>query len=251
MCNLFHMTPKGDVERYIGRLERTLFLDDYVAGTVGPFQSAIFLRQGSSSGDLVGELGQWGMIRPGQSTRIDRIPQKVEPGKKPRAPVARSTNNARIEGIDKKPTYSHAWRHGKRCLVPANWYAEPNWETGKNIWWHLKRADGLPWFIAGLWDEWVDPGTGEVVPNFTMLTCNCTGHPLLGRLHRPEVDLKTRQVLPPEQQDKRSLIHVDPQDWETWLQGSVDDALALIKPQGMDVFDLADAKRTDEALRTG
>jgi len=65
------------------------------------------------------------------------------------------------------------------------------------------------------------------------------------------VDPWTRQVLPPEQQDKRSLIHVDPQDWETWLQGSVDDALALNKPQAMDVFDLADAGRTDEALRAG
>ncbi|MDE2434501.1 MAG: SOS response-associated peptidase family protein [Burkholderiales bacterium] len=72
-------------------------------------------------------------------------------GRKPPAPRPRSTNNARIEGIETKPTFALAWKAGRRCLVPADWYAEPNWETGKNIWRHLKRAGGLPWMLAGLW----------------------------------------------------------------------------------------------------
>ena len=36
------------------------------------------------------------------------------------------------------------WRRGQRCLIPASWYQEPNWETGRNIWWQLRRADGAP-----------------------------------------------------------------------------------------------------------
>jgi hypothetical protein len=34
--------------------------------------------------------------------------------------------------------------------------------------------------LPGLWDEWNNPETGEVVPSYTMITQNCDGHPLLG-----------------------------------------------------------------------
>jgi putative SOS response-associated peptidase YedK len=32
------------------------------------------------------------------------------------------------------------------------------------------RVDGQPWVLAGLWSEWTDPVTGELVPSYTMLT---------------------------------------------------------------------------------
>jgi putative SOS response-associated peptidase YedK len=250
MCNLYSLSPKNDLEVYVRRHVRRLTLGDYDASkTVGPFGAGVLLR---ADGDgLAGQVGQWGLIRPGQATRIDLVQPKPIAGRKPAAPRPRSTNNARIEGIETKPTFADAWRQGSRCLIPARWYAEPNWETGKNIWWHLQRADGAPWFLAGLWSEWVDPQTGELVPNFTMLTCNCDGHPLLSRLHMPERDPKTGDVLPAEQQDKRAVVHVDPKNWDAWLHGTVADALALVKPQEADVFDLADAHRTDELLRPG
>jgi putative SOS response-associated peptidase YedK len=166
------------------------------------------------------------------------MPSKV-PGKLGRP---RSTNNARIEGIEKKATFKDAWLKGRRCLIPATWYQEPNWETGKNIWWQLKRADRQPWMLAGLWSEWTDPKTGEIVPNFTAITTNCDTHPLLNRLHKPDPSL------PPDQQDKRSLAHIDPADWDRWFHGSLEDAKALVTPQPAEVFDLADAIRTDAAL---
>lgn len=75
---------------------------------------------------------------------------------------------------------------GRRSLIPATWYQEPNWETGKNIWWQLCRADGLPWMLAGIWNRWTDPATGEILPSYKMLTCNCDGHPMLARLHKPD-----------------------------------------------------------------
>lgn len=215
--------------------------DDYDASKpVGPFGAGSFIR--AEGEGLRGQVGQWGLIRPGQPERIDYIHPRAAPGRKAPAPRPRSTNNARIEGIEKKPTFADAWCNGRRCLVPANWYAEPNWETGKNVWWHLKRADGLPWFLAGLWSEWTDPHTGEIVPNFTMITCNCDGHPLLGRLHKPEPDL------PPDAQDKRSLVHVAPEHWGHWLRGTEEDARALVKPQSAEVFDQGDAQRTDALL---
>jgi putative SOS response-associated peptidase YedK len=242
MCNLYHMTPKGDAERAIGAHGKRLTGADFPARTVGPFQAGAFLLAGAGADELVANVGQWGMIRPGQPERIDYIRPKPQAGKKAPAPRPRSTNNARIEGIESKPTFGHAWKSGQRCLIPADWYAEPNWETGKNIWWHLKRADGVPWFLAGLWSEWTDAATGEVVPNFTMITCNCDGHPLLGRLHKPD------PKLPADQEDKRSLIHLDPVNWDQWLHGTTEEALALVTPQPHEVFDQTDARRTDDVL---
>lgn len=236
MCNLYHVSAKDDFEVYLRQQAADWTLVEFEARTVGPNQPGVFFR---AAGDTVlGQVGQWGLIRPGQPERIDYLPSKV-PGKRGRP---RSTNNARIETVATRPTFKDAWLKGRRCLIPASWYQEPNWETGKNRWWHLKRADGLPWALAGLWSEWTDPKTGEIVPNFTMLTTNCDGHPLLGRLHKPDPDL------PPDAQDKRSLAHIEPANWDRWLRGTVEDARALITPQPPEAFDQADARATDEAL---
>jgi len=82
-----------------------------------------------------------------------------------------------------------------------------------------------------------------------MLTCNCDGHPLLGRLHKPERDPQTGQVLPLDQQDKRSLAHIEPNNWARWLRGTVAEAQALVSPAPLDMFDLSDAQATDQALQ--
>ena len=223
MCNLYHMAAKEHVERYFRAM-----VPDYGAAAVGPFGTGLFLRPGSGSG-LEGVVGQWGMVQPRAKTR---------------RPESRAilTNNARSETVASRPTYREAWAAGRRCLVPAAWYQEPNWETGKNIWWRLSRADGMPWAIAGLWSEWTDPATGEIVPNYTMLTVNCDGHPLLGRLHKPD------PKLPDDAQDKRSLVPLEPEQWEAWLHGSVDEARALLLAPTVERFDLEVAASTDAIL---
>jgi putative SOS response-associated peptidase YedK len=202
----------------------------YSPAAVGPFGTGLFLRP--VEGRLMGVLGQWGMVQPRSKTR---------------RPESRAilTNNARAETVATRPTYRDAWAAGQRCLVPAAWYQEPNWETGKNIWWRLTRADGEPWAIPGLWSEWTDPATGEIVPNFTMLTVNCDGHPLLGRLHKPG------PKLPDDAQDKRSLVPLEPSQWDAWLHGPEAEARALLVAPAADRYDLGDARRTDDLLRAG
>jgi len=237
MCNLYHVSEKEEFERFLRRIgEDGWRVPDYGMRMVGPNQPGVYFRPDADG--MVGQVGQWGLIRPGQPERLAYLPSKVE-GKRGR-PL--STNNARFETVATKPTYRAAWAAGQRCLIPAAWYQEPNWETGRNVWWQLKRADGLPWMLAGIWNTWTDPVTGEIVPNYTMLTCNCDGHPMLARLHKPD------PKLPPDAQDKRAVVHVEPEDWATWLTGKVDDARALIRPQPVDFFDQADAVRTDALL---
>ena len=67
-------------------------------------------------------------------------------------------------------------------------------------------------------------------------------HPLLARLHRPDPNL------PPDQQDKRAVAHIDKADWDVWLYGSEEQAFGLVTPQATEVFDLADAYKTDAVL---
>lgn len=171
-------------------------------------------------------VGQWGMIPPDSKTHIPMT----------REGRRLSTNNARIEGIEKKWTFRFAWAKGQRCLIPALSYDEPNWESGRNVWWTFTRKDEKPWMLGGLYSEWVDKETGEVWPNFTMLTQNCNAHSLLNRMHKPELDPKTKEPLPLAQQDKRAVVPIEEEDWDRWLNGSIEDALALVKLPSLDVI---------------
>ena len=224
MCNLYHMAPRDHIERHF----RALVPEGYREAAVGPYNEGLILRAAPSGLDAL--MAQWGMIAPGSKTR---------------RPASRAilTNNARAESIATRPTYKAAWLQGRRCLIPAAWYQEPNWETGKNIWWRMRRADGEPWALAGIWSEWTDPASGEIVPSYTMITINCDGHPLLGRLHKPDPSL------PADQQDKRSVVSLAPQHWSAWLAGDEAAARALLTVPESDCFDLSDVHRTDDLLR--
>lgn len=172
-------------------------------------------------------VGQWGLI-----------PDKSKTSKPMIAGRPMSTNNARFDLGKREPekaSFKGPWSRGQRCIVPAEAYDEPYWGHGgpKCIWWTFARADGVPWALAGLWNEWTDPVSGEIVPSYTMLTINCNEHPLLSLMHRPDVD-KDGKVLPPELQDKRSVVPLEREHWERWLHGTPEEAASLL---GLAPFD--------------
>lgn len=251
MCNLHRLTPKDDLVAYLrAQMARVRLMSWPEKLNIGPFDTGVFVVS-DGEGGLVVRQGQWGMIRPGQKERIEykeRPPTK--PGGKPRRePMLK--NNARIESVATLPAFKDAWKQGRRCLIPAEWLQEPNWESGKCVWWQLKRADGLLWMVAGIWSEWTDPATGEIVPNYAMLTFNVNDHPLLNRLHKPDKDRDTGATLPLEMQDKRGEAHIEPYLWTRWLDGDVNEASALLVAPSHDFYDQADAERMDEVLSLG
>jgi putative SOS response-associated peptidase YedK len=166
-------------------------------------------------------VGQWGMIPPGSPTRKPTHPRTGRP---------LSTNNARREGLERAMTYRGPWKAGQRCLIPAVSFDEPYWGTGKNIWWRFWRADGKAWALAGIWAEWTDPATGEVVASHSMITQNCDAHPLLRLMHRPD------PRMPPDQQDKRAVVPVEREDWEQWLTGTQEQSEQLIRLPAIELF---------------
>lgn len=68
--------------------------------------------------------------------------------------------------------------------------------------------------VASIWDRWTDPGTGEIVSSFSMLTVNADGHSVMGRFHRPGDEKRSVVVLPPEQ-------------FQIWLSADVNEAMKL------------------------
>jgi putative SOS response-associated peptidase YedK len=102
MCNLYHVGAKEDFKVYVAKHAARWVIPYYAMRTVGPNQDSVFFV--ATEDAYVGQVEQWGLIRPGQPERIDYLPSKV-PGKRGRP---RCTNNARIEGIEKKVTFKAA-----------------------------------------------------------------------------------------------------------------------------------------------
>ncbi|AVB19407.1 SOS response-associated peptidase [Pseudomonas avellanae] len=90
--------------------------------------------------------------------------------------IARRTYNARSETAAEKPSFRHAWRHAQHCIIPAVAIYEPDWRSGKAIATRIARADGELLGIAGLWEQWRDPATDQILHSYTMLTVNADDH---------------------------------------------------------------------------
>lgn len=144
--------------------------------------------------------------------------------------VSFATSNARSEELNEKASYKQPWARGQRCIIPAESFYEPCWETGKHVPWRFWRADGELWGLAGIWNTWVNKETGEIHESFSMLTLNADQHPLMSRMHRPD------PKRPPNMQDKRSVIPISAEDVDLWLFGKPEDAAQLIQLQPVDVF---------------
>jgi putative SOS response-associated peptidase YedK len=165
-------------------------------------------------------IGQWGLI----------------PAFAKEAKVTFSTFNARFEELTEKASYKEPWARGQRCIIPAVSFDEPNWESGRNIWWRFTRMDGEPWSLAGLWNTWVDRATGEVHESYTMLTVNADAHPLMRRMHKPDPKYG------PDDQDKRSVVAIAPADVDRWLNARPEDVRQLVAPPSVDVLNGAPAE---------
>lgn len=220
MCNRYTPPALADIEREwaVGRPNPMRWWDDvlFPRGT-GPF-----VRRARESAGFERELavGQWGLI-----PWFAKEPKLKYP-----------TNNARSEELAQKASYRHPWARGQRCIIPAADFDEPNWESGKNVWWRFRHPDGAPWGLAGLWNVWTDKATGEQNESYTMLTINADAHPLMRRMHKPVIDKATKQPLPAAEQDKRSVIPIEPGDYDQWLAGTVDEARALLKLSPVEAF---------------
>lgn len=81
-----------------------------------------------------------------------------------------ATHNARLESIDEKPTWRTVFARN-HCVVPLSGFIEPIYEgeyAGHMV--SFARQDGELLYAAGVWDEWVNKETGEIIPSFSIIT---------------------------------------------------------------------------------
>ena len=224
MCNRYVTPAQAEIERFwhLGPTNQPpLFagqasLHQAVPHQIFPRAPGPFIRRARDSTGYERELvtGQWALI-----------PWFA---KEPKLKFL--TNNARSEELAEKASYKDPWKRGQRCIIQAASFDDPNWETGKNIWWQFGRADGAPWGLAGLWNAWTDKTTGEVHESYTMLTLNADHHPLMRRMHKPDPKFG------PDAQDKRSVIPIEASDVDQWLAGTVAEARQLLRLALVEVF---------------
>jgi putative SOS response-associated peptidase YedK len=120
------------------------------------------------------------------------------------------TYNARTETVDQLPSYKESWRRGLRCVIPAEAVYEPRYEEdGTCERWRIGRADGTPFGVAGLYNEWSEHGEAKF--SFTMLTVNCDGHPFYAQFHAPG-------------QEKRMPVFLDPEEYDAWMSCALREA---------------------------
>lgn len=124
--------------------------------------------------------------------------------------------NARSETAAEKPSFRRAWAQRQWCAIPVDAFYEPCYETGRSVRWRIGSAQQTPLLIAGLWDLWHAPD-GHPVLSFTMLTRNADDHPVMRRFH-------------PADDEKRSVILLEPGTLDSWLGANAATALEFMRP---------------------
>ncbi len=144
--------------------------------------------------------------------RFGLVPTWAKPEDVERPTLKFATYNARVETIGQLPSFKHAWRNRRFCLIPVQSFYEPCWETGRAVRWKMALASGEPFALAGLWERW--QRDDKIVDSFTMLTVNADDHAVMKRMHRPGDEKRMPVLLPAE-------------DWAHWLDATPELALKL------------------------
>jgi putative SOS response-associated peptidase YedK len=82
--------------------------------------------------------------------------------------------NARVEGLDQKPSFRKPLR-SSRCLVPATGFYEWQATPDGKIKFHFNLVGGEMFGLAGLYDTWSDPISRERRETFTIITTTPNG----------------------------------------------------------------------------
>lgn len=126
------------------------------------------------------------------------------------------TINARGESIFEKPSFRSS-AHSKRCLVYIDGFFEHHDFGGKKYPFYIQRVDSKPIVLGGLWDEWTNKSTGEVINSFTIVTTKA--NTLMKKIHNN-----------PRLKEARMPFILAEENENTWLNGTADEAKRLILP---------------------
>lgn len=133
--------------------------------------------------------------------------------------------NARVESVAEKPSFRSAFK-SRRCLVPADGYYEWATELGNfkpKQPFYISNEDGSLLSMAGLYEEWANPQTGELITTLSIITRESTGD--IAKIHH-----RMPVLLPKDR-------------WAHWLSSD-----SLTKDQVPEYLDLLELPKPDAGL---
>ena len=137
-------------------------------------------------------------------------------------------NYSGATGIISKPSFRKPIR-SQRCLVLADFFIEGPTKEKLDKPFLVYLKDRRPFAMAGIWDEWANPETGEIVKSFSIITT--TANSLLQKIPH-----------------HRSPVILAEHDEKTWLQSKdLAEICSLLKPYDAS---LMNAYPIDKAIKS-
>jgi putative SOS response-associated peptidase YedK len=112
------------------------------------------------------------------------------------AEIRTKTINARAETILEKPSFRDSFK-SRRCLIPVQGFFEWHELAGKKYPFYIRLKNNRPFALAGIYDNWVNKETGEIINSFSVVTT--AANPLMGKIHNSK---KRMPVILPEESEK-------------------------------------------------
>jgi putative SOS response-associated peptidase YedK len=155
-----------------------------------PSQELLIIRQNHKTGERSLDLIKWGLI-----------PYWCQDPSGGRKPI-----NAKAENVSRLPTFRDAYAL-RRCIVPVDGFFE--WRAIKGTRakqpYAIAMKDGSPFGLAGLWENWRNPITGEWGRTFAIITV--PSNELVKQVHN-----RMPAILEPKSHDRWLSLEPDPHD---------------------------------------
>lgn len=139
------------------------------------------------------------LLRRGEARRIEGFHFGLVPSWARDPSLGRRLLNARSETVAEKPSFRGAWRHARRCALPADGFYEwqsPDGGEGPKIPWLVQMADGRPFAFAGIWERWGP----EEAPLHTVAILTTEPDEGFRRIH-----------------DRMPVLLEGPEAWDAWI----------------------------------
>lgn len=221
MCNLFaNITPQERMRQLFNvEFENDRLGNAEPLPAIFPKSMAPMVTVGKD-GKRHLENAHWGFVLPQKSKRTG---EPIQP---------KAVNNAR----DDKLHTSGFWKSSfekRRCLIPASSFCEAKGRKPASYYWFgLKGEDPRPPFaFAGIWTFFDGQYGTEPRQTLTSSVITTTPNELVRDVH-PD----------------RMPVILEPEDYQTWLTGTAEDAFKLLKPypaEKMTVFRSGEDMKSD------
>ena len=154
---------------------------------VAPSQELLVIRRNHQTGEVSLDPLRWGLI-----------PYWCKDPTGGRKPI-----NSKYETVPNLPTFRDAYRK-RRCIVPVDGFFEWKAIKGQKAKqpYAIAMKDSSPFGIAGIWENWKEPASGEWIRTFAIITTD--SNELVAEIH-----------------DRMPVI-LAPADYARWLGGEPD-----------------------------